>query len=689
MMRLLKISLIILLSAATLAACRGNLGSNANPTYTVSYHGNGYTGGSVPVDTTNYVQGQTVIVLGNTGNLANTGYSFSGWNTMSNGSGAAYLPAQTFTMGAADVILYAQWITPPTYTVTYSGNNSTGGSVPTDMNNYLQGQTVVVLGNTGNLANAGYSFAGWNTQADGSGTTYTQSQPFAMGAANVTLYAQWTLSPTYTVTYNGNGNTGGSVPIFSTNYEQGQIVTVLGNTGNLEKTGYTFSGWNTQANGSGTIYTQSQTFTMGAANVTLYAQWTTIPTYTVTYNGNGNTGGSVPIDSTNYQQGQTVTVLDNTGSLVKTGYSFSGWNTQADGSGTTYTQAQTFTMGAANVTLYAKWTAILGFAYVANADDNSISQYTIGTDGSLKPLATDWVMAGRGPVFVTADPLGRYAYVANANDNNISQYSIGTDGSLKPMTAATVAAGTFPNSVTVDPSGKYAYVANQQNNNVSQYTIGATGALTPMTTATVTAGSLPYSVRVDPSGKYAYVANAYDNNVSQYTIGATGSLTPMTMATVTAGSFPVAVTIDPSGKHAYVANAYDNNVSQYTIGATTGALTPMTAATVTAGSFPAAVTIDPSGKYAYVANQQSNNVSQYKVGATGALTLMTAATVTAGSFPVAVTIDPSGKYAYVANQQNDNVSQYTIGATGALTPLTTPTVAARTAPFSITTSVIH
>ncbi|MEW5816632.1 MAG: InlB B-repeat-containing protein, partial [Spirochaetota bacterium] len=79
-------------------------------------------------------------------------------------------------------------------------------------------------------------------------------------------------------------------------------------------------------------------------------------TYTVTYNGNGHTGGTVPTDSTNYEQGQTVTVPGNTGSLVKTGYTFNGWNTQADGNGTTYTQGQTFLMGAANVTLYAKWT---------------------------------------------------------------------------------------------------------------------------------------------------------------------------------------------------------------------------------------------------------------------------------------------------------------------------------------------
>jgi uncharacterized repeat protein (TIGR02543 family) len=245
----------------------------------------------------------------------------------------------------------------PTYAVTYNGNNSTGGSIPIDTTNYKAGQTVTVLGNTGNLLKTGYSFAGWNTLTDGTGTTYTQAQTFEIGAANVTLYAKWTANPTYTVTYNGNNSTGGSVPIDSTNYEQGQTITVLANTGNLVRINYSFSGWNTQADGSGTTYTQAQTFTMGSANVTLYAKWTANPTYTVTYNGNGNTGGSVPVDSTNYQQGQTVTVLANTGNLVRINYSFSGWNTQADGSGTTYTQAQTFTMGSANVTLYAKWTA--------------------------------------------------------------------------------------------------------------------------------------------------------------------------------------------------------------------------------------------------------------------------------------------------------------------------------------------
>ena len=64
----------------------------------------------------------------------------------------------------------------------------------------------------------------------------------------------------------------------------------------------------------------------------------------------------MPVDSGPYLAGATVTVLGNTGSLVKTGYTFTGWNTAANGSGTSYIAGNTFTMGSSNVTLYAQWT---------------------------------------------------------------------------------------------------------------------------------------------------------------------------------------------------------------------------------------------------------------------------------------------------------------------------------------------
>lgn len=88
--------------------------------------------------------------------------------------------------------------------------------------------------------------------------------------------------------------------------------------------------------------------------------WSSLPTgsMNVTYHANGATGGTVPTDNTDYSSGNTVTVKTNEGSLVRTGCTFSGWNTAADGSGTTYPAdgSGSFTI-TENTTLYAKWAA--------------------------------------------------------------------------------------------------------------------------------------------------------------------------------------------------------------------------------------------------------------------------------------------------------------------------------------------
>lgn len=78
-------------------------------------------------------------------------------------------------------------------------------------------------------------------------------------------------------------------------------------------------------------------------------------TYSLTYDGNGATSGAAPSDSAQYQSGDVVTVSGNTGGLEKTGYTFSGWNTAADGSGTDYAPGASYTI-TGNATLYAKWT---------------------------------------------------------------------------------------------------------------------------------------------------------------------------------------------------------------------------------------------------------------------------------------------------------------------------------------------
>jgi hypothetical protein len=156
------------------------------------------------------------------------------------------------------------------FTITYDDNSSSSGDVPVDSNNYRPGQTATVLTNSGTLARTGYSFGGWNTLANGTGTTYAPGATLPV-AADTTLYALWVAE--YTITYNGNGSTGGTVPVNASTYNTGEAVTVAGNTGSLTLAAHTFGGWNTLANGTGITYPAASVFTMGTANVTLYAIW--------------------------------------------------------------------------------------------------------------------------------------------------------------------------------------------------------------------------------------------------------------------------------------------------------------------------------------------------------------------------------------------------------------------------------
>lgn len=102
---------------------------------------------------------------------------------------------------------------------------------------------------------------------------------------------------TYNVTYDGNGNDSGSVPVDGNAYNSGDPVTVLGNTGSLGLTGYTFNGWNTAADGSGTPYVTSDVFNI-TANTTLYAQWlnTSPPVITSSLTASGNVGAAFSYD---------------------------------------------------------------------------------------------------------------------------------------------------------------------------------------------------------------------------------------------------------------------------------------------------------------------------------------------------------------------------------------------------------
>jgi len=224
--------------------------------------------------------------------------------------------------------LYAQW-TLNNYKVTYIENGSSGGSVPTDNTNYHILNTVIVNGNTGLLVKTGYTFVGWNTESDGSGTTYTEGATIIMGSGNISLYAKWVAND-YTITYNGNGNSGGKVPTDSKVYHISNIAKILGNTGSLTKNDYTFKGWNTAADGSGTSYKSGDSLTIGSENIILYAQWKKVASETTNSNNSTSSSQSTSETSSNAtttSSATTGTTSTNT-STVSNGQN--GTNSQPD-----------------------------------------------------------------------------------------------------------------------------------------------------------------------------------------------------------------------------------------------------------------------------------------------------------------------------------------------------------------------
>ena len=300
-------------------------------TYTVTYNANGGTGAPSSQTKTYGVD----LTLSST-KPTRTGYSFSKWNTKTDGTGTNYSAGGKYTSNA-NVTLYAQW-TPNTYTVTYNAN---GGSGAPSAQTKTYGVDLTL--SSTKPTRTGYTFSKWNTKSDGSGTNYSAGGNYTSNA-NVTLYAQWTPN-TYTVTYNANGGTGAP----SSQTKTYGVDLTLSST-KPTRTGYTFSKWNTKSDGSGTNYSAGGNYTSNA-NVTLYAQWTP-NTYTVTYNANGGSGAP---------SAQTKTYgVDLTLSSTKptrTGYTFSKWNTKTDGTGTDYSAGGKYTSNA-NVTLYAQWTPI-------------------------------------------------------------------------------------------------------------------------------------------------------------------------------------------------------------------------------------------------------------------------------------------------------------------------------------------
>ena len=284
------------------------------------------------------------------------GYTFKGWNTQSDGKGTMYQPGDNYyTDQDENVTLYAQWEVMQ-HDVHYDANGGSGA--PADQTK-TYGKDLTL--SSTKPTRGGHTFLSWNTKADGTGDTYQPGATYThdQDGGTVTMYAKWRVWK-HTIHY--NANSGSNAPTDQTK-TYGQALSL--SSSKPTRNGYTFLGWNTKADGTGTDYASGVNYThdQDGGTVTLYAKWTPWK-HTVTYNKNvpasskSQTVNSLPGNQTKIYD-QTLTLSNNT--PTRTGYAFKEWNTQADGKGTSYQKGASYTYNRTSdggtVTLYAIWTS--------------------------------------------------------------------------------------------------------------------------------------------------------------------------------------------------------------------------------------------------------------------------------------------------------------------------------------------
>ena len=631
------------------------------------------------------------------------GYSFSGWNTVQNGvGGTAYTNGQVYDF-SADLTLYAQWavIPPSSHTVTFNGNGSDGGSTASETAN-----TSTALTSNG-FTRTGYTFAGWNTVQNGvGGTAYADGASYDF-SADLTLYAQWTANTptTYTLTYiaGSNGSVTGTLSQTVNSGGSGTTVTAVANSGyhftqwsdgvisasrtdtNVQSnnsytamfvadshtvvfnanggsgtmsnevenaataltlnafayTHFNFNGWNTAQNGSGTAYTDGQSYGF-TADLTLYAQWTPI-TYTVTFNADGGTG-------TMSSQSSTTAANLTPNTFTRSGYTFAGWDTLPSGVGTMYADGASYPF-TSDATLYATWTQI---TYTITSSENG------GSAGdSISPTGTLTVVSG-----------GSQAFTVTTNGSDVADVLV--DG----VDQGSISSYTF-NNVTANHtiSVSFAAAGGSGSGFVFTYIAGPGGTISGSTVQNVDqAGDTATDVTAVPNPGYHFVgwddgatdatrndtewneANTtwFDQDITTtaefaintYTItsstGTNGSITPLGTSTDNYGSNQTFTITPASGYH--VSNVVVDGSSVGT--PTTYQFTSIAANHTISATFAANAVTPPSQPIFNSPNPTTFTLT-YSAGLGGSVSGPNQQTVNSGDSGKAVTAVASTGYHFV------------------------------------------
>jgi uncharacterized repeat protein (TIGR02543 family) len=417
--------------------------------YTVTYHAGSNGTGSVPSPVTSSM-GWTI--SGNTGPLVYAGHDFNGWNTNSSGTGGTAYSVNQSVTPVADVDLYPTWVSTPTHTVAYALNSGTS-SLPT--------QADVAERDTFTAAStptrAGYSFTGWS---DGGSGSYTAGSTVTMSTSNITLTAQWTLNPTHTVTYSLNGGDS-SLPTQAAVAEGLTFTTASTPT----KTGYDFVKWRNQL---GTDFSAGVSYTMGAGNVTLTAQWTAKTySYSISYLPGANGTGSMATSS-----GTSATFnLPASTFTPNPGYFFAGW---LDASNHAYIDEQALSLTSSlTLVLTAQWSASAVTKYILTystngggaaptAENHAVGDILLNDGSALSQVNyqfTGWRISGSdyltGSLFhLIADDTATAIWVYVPPTSFTVASSAGSHGSISPSGSNTVNTGDDAH-FTITPDAHY------------------------------------------------------------------------------------------------------------------------------------------------------------------------------------------------------------------------------------------
>lgn len=291
---------------------------------------------------------------------------------------------------------------------TSSNNSSVQYATETQKRSVIYGRYAVY---SVTATNDGYHFDGWYSNSSFNGDAASSSSTWQANNASknswtVTYYAKFSPN-TYTIKFDANNeNASGNTSEMSCTYDE-DAKSLSANGFSL--TGYTFSGWNTKADGTGTSYEDKEKVnnltTEDNVDVVLYAQWTPI-TYKIKFNGNGKSSGSMTAQEFTYDVAQdlksnafsrkyAVTYNANGGTCAKTSedatFTFDGWSTVKDGA-RAYTNGQKdlknlTTENGKEIELFARWTGGKITLPVATKEGKVFDGWYIGD--ATEPIGTD------------------------------------------------------------------------------------------------------------------------------------------------------------------------------------------------------------------------------------------------------------------------------------------------------------